>query len=121
MATCLAAWPSEAVTTLRAACPDAIAYPIALGTAAAGHGIPLDAVLDAAALAIVQNLASAAIRLSVIGQTDGQRIAAALLPDITAAARFAATATLDDLGAACFSSDLASLELETLGTRLFRS
>lgn len=119
--TCLAAWPCDALRLLRAQCPDAIAYPVALGTAAAGHGIPLADLLEASALAFVQNLISANIRLSVIGQTDGQRVAAALLPEIEAAARFAETADLDDLGAACFSSDLASLEHETLATRLFRS
>jgi urease accessory protein len=121
VATCLAVWPCNALTALRAQCPDAIAYSVALGTAAAGHGIALTPVLQAAALAFVQNLVSAAIRLSVIGQTDGQRVTAALMPDIAASAHFAETATLHDLGAACFSSDLASLEHETLGTRLFRS
>lgn len=119
--TCLAAWPCAALVALRAQCPDAIAYPVALGVAAAGHNIARGDVLDAAALAFVHNLVSAAIRLSVIGQTDAQRIVAALLPDIADAARFAATSALDDLAAACFSSDLASLEHETLGTRLFRS
>ncbi len=121
VATCLAAWPSEATTNLRRHCPDAIAYPVALGVAAAGHGIAVSDVLKAMALAFVQNLVSAAIRLSVIGQTDGQRVTAAVMPDIAAAADFAETATLDDLGAACFSSDLACIEHETLTTRLFRS
>ncbi len=121
MTTCSAAWPCDALGTMRAQCPDVIAYPVALGTAAAGHGIPLADVLEAAALAFVQNLLSAAIRLSVIGHTDGQRIAAALMPDIASAAHAAESADLEDLGAACFSSDLASLEHETLATRLFRS
>ena len=121
VATCLAAWPCASLVALRTECPGAIAYPVALGVAAAGHGIALGAVLEGAALAFVQNLVSAAIRLSINGQTDGQRVVAALIPDIAEAARWTETTTLDDLGAACFSSDLVSLEHETLGTRLFRS
>ena len=57
----------------------------------------------------------------MIGQSDGQRILAALLPAIEAAAANAATATLDDLGGATFRSDIASLAHETQYTRLFRS
>ena len=71
-----AVWPCASMEMLRAACPDAIAYPVALGIAAAGHEIGLTNLLDAYALAFVQNLASAAIRLSVIGQTDAQRVIA---------------------------------------------
>ena len=112
-----AAWPCASIDALRVACADAIAYPVALGVAAAGHDIGLTDVLDAYALAFVQNSTSAAIRLSIIGQTDAQRVIAALMPDIAVATRFAATSSLDVLGAACFSSDLTSLEHETLPTR----
>lgn len=121
IATCAAAWPCAAVRVVQERCGPEVAYPVALGAAAAGHDIALSAVLDAAALAFVQALVSAAIRLSLVGQTDGQRVIAALLPAIARASGFAREATLDDLGTACFSSDLASLEHETLSTRLFRS
>jgi urease accessory protein len=67
------------------------------------------------------NLVSAAVRLGVVGQTDGQRVIAALIPVIEELAAASAGATLDDLGGAAFRSDLAALKHETQYTRLFRS
>ncbi len=98
-----------------------VGYPVAVGCAAAGHAIALAPTLMAYALAFTGNLVSAAIRLSVIGQSDGQRTIAALLPALDTAAQRAATSTLDDLGSACIRSDLAALAHETQHTRLFRS
>jgi urease accessory protein len=116
-----AAWPCAAIAALRAAAEGDIAYAVAVGVAARGHGLPLRETAHAFALAFVQNLVSAAIRLSVIGQTDGQRLLAARMPAVDHLAASAAITTLDDLASSCFSSDLASLEHETLYTRLFRS
>ena len=112
-----AAWPTPALAALTGE----TAYPIAVATAAAGHSIALLPLLEAYAAAFVSNLTSAAIRLSVIGQTDAQRILAGLLPSLTAAAHAAATSTLDDLGDATWSADLCAMEHETQYTRLFRS
>ncbi len=114
-----AAWPVERDSGLIRSSP--VTYPVAVAIAAAAHGIALDATLEAYATAFIGSQTSAAIRLSLIGQTDAQRITAALLPAIAAAARHAETATLDDLGAACLSADLCSMEHETQYTRLFRS
>ena len=97
------------------------AYPVAVGAIAAAHHIELTAALTGYALAFASNLVSAAIRLSVIGQTDGQRVLAALLFDLEAAAAVAATSILDDLGSATFRSDLVQLAHETQYSRLFRS
>ena len=116
-----ASWPCAAATDLLAADAGPIAYPVAVGVATASHAVPLPATLLAFALAFVSNLVSAAIRLSVIGHTDGQRVIAGLLPSLEAAARAAEASTLDDLGAAAFRSDIASLAHETQYTRLFRS
>ncbi len=116
-----AAWPCDAITTVRAACPGDIAYPVAVGAAAAGHAIAAIDTRHAYTLAFTQNLVSAAIRLSVIGQTDGQRVLASCLADMAEVARATGPLTLDDLGSAALSSDLASLEHETLYSRLFRS
>ena len=116
-----AAWPSDALDFLSATHQGDLAYPIVLGAAAAGYSIPLDRVLDAFLLAFVSNLVSASVRLGVIGQTDGQRVIAALMPLVRDEARKAETATLDDLGSSVFRSDLASLQHETQYTRLFRS
>ena len=64
---------------------------------------------------------SAAVRLGKIGQTDGQKILAALLPRIRALAREAANSTLADLGGCAFRSDIAAMRHETQYSRLFRS
>jgi urease accessory protein len=116
-----AAWPCPAFDRLARAWDGDVAYPVALGVAAAGHGIGLAQTLETALLAFVANLVSAALRLGAIGQTDGQRVTAALLPAVRAAAGFAAASTLDDIGGAAFRSDIASLRHETQYTRLFRS
>jgi urease accessory protein len=116
-----ASWSCDAVARLKEIRGSEIAYCTAVAVAAAGHGLGLGAVLTAYGLAFVSNLVSAAVRLGVVGQTDGQRVLAALVPTIEAVVRRASTATLDDLGSACWRSDLASLQHETQYTRLFRS
>ncbi len=98
-----------------------VAYPVAVGAITARHGIALDGTLAAFSIAFVSGLVSAAIRLSIVGQTDGQRVVAALMKPIATVARWAATSTLDDLGGATLRSDLASLAHETQYSRLFRS
>jgi urease accessory protein len=116
-----AAWPCAAMDRLRAAWPGDLAYPVAVAVASAGHEQPLRAALEAFALAFLANLVSAAVRLGVTGQTEGQRIIARLTPALRAAAAQAEEATLDDLGGCAFRSDLASLRHETQYSRLFRS
>ncbi len=116
-----AGWSCEgdAVPLLPSATPPTL--PVALGQAARAHGLPLGATLIAHATAFHTNLVSAAIRLGVIGQFDGQRILAELLPQLREACEFARTAEEDDLGGASFAADLASIQHETQTTRLFRS
>ena len=116
-----AAWEVTSLALLKSAWDGDIAYPVAVGVLAAGHDIPLPTTLDAFLLAFSANLVSAAVRLGPIGQTDGQRILAALMPTIRKIAKRASDSTLDDLGSAAFRSDLASLRHETQYTRLFRS
>jgi urease accessory protein len=116
-----AAWPCAAVALLRAAHTGDVVYPVAVGVAAAGHTLALAPTLLGYGMGFVGNLLSASIRLSVIGQTDGQRLTAALLPQLQDAATRAADSTLDDIGSATFAADLASMQHETQYTRLFRS
>ena len=72
--------------------------------------------------AFAANLISAAVRLVPLGQTAGLRVLAALEPTILQRRRRTPRrATLDDLGGACFRSDLAAMRHETQYTRLFRS
>jgi urease accessory protein len=116
-----ASWPCASLDALRAAWPGDVAYPVAVGVAASGHGLPLPPSLEAFALAFVANLVSAAVRLGIVGQTDGQRVIARLAPALREAAARAGQETLDDLGGCVFRSDLASLQHETQYSRLFRS
>jgi urease accessory protein len=114
-------WPCGAIDLLKEAWHGPLTYPVAVAAAAAGHGIPLLEALEAFILGFVANLVSAAVRLGVIGQTDGQRVIAALVPQVRELAALARDGGLDDLGTCAFRSDLAALAHETQYTRLFRS
>lgn len=116
-----AGWADTAAVLPPLALEKAITLPVAVGFAARGHALPLEATLLAYATAFQTNLVSAAIRLGVIGQFDGQRLLAELLPQLRDACRFAISAAEDDLGGAAFAADLASSLHETQQTRLFRS
>ncbi len=117
----MAAHPCTALQHFKADWRGDVAYPVAVGVAAAGHGVELAELLPAFVLGFAANLVSAAVRLGIVGQTDGQRVLAALLPAVGKTAQEAHTATLDDLGACAFRSDIASLRHETQYSRLFRS
>ncbi|HEX9322005.1 MAG TPA: urease accessory protein UreF [Xanthobacteraceae bacterium] len=116
-----AAWPCTALDRLVQAWPGPYAYPVAVATAAAGHGIAIEPALGAYLHAVAANLVSAGVRLIPLGQTDGQRVIATLEPLIAATARRALATALEDMGAAAFRADLASQHHETQYTRLFRS
>ena len=95
--------------------------PVAVGAAGAMQGLPLRPLLVAALHGFAANLVSAAVRLVPLGQTDGQRITAALLPvavDIAAAAEHA---PLDAIHSAAIGLDIAAMGHEVQRVRLFRS
>ncbi len=116
-----AAWPCATLDRLCRTWDGPIAYPVAVAAAANGHGIPCDIALHAFLHAVCANWISAGVRLIPLGQTDGQRVLAALEETAAATARRALASSLDDLGSATFRSDLASMRHETQYTRLFRS
>ena len=116
-----AAWNAEALDHSLACCGGAIAYPVAVGLVSAAHAIPLSLTLHAFLHALTANWISAGARLVPLGQTDSQRVLAALEVVVEATAARALAASLDDLGSATFRADLASLRHETQYTRLFRS
>jgi urease accessory protein len=116
-----AAWWNEQVGRWARDLSGDVAYPVAVALAAAAHGFSLRATLEAYLVNLVSNLVSAAVRLGVIGQSDGQRVIAALIPGVRELSHTAEQSTLDDLGGAAFRSDLAALRHETQYTRLFRS
>jgi len=116
-----AAWACDGLDELIAACNGPLVYPVAVGLVSAAHKIPLAPAMHAFLHALVSNWISSGARLVPLGQTDSQRILAALEPVVVATASRALQASLDDLGSATFRADLASLRHETQYTRLFRS
>ena len=115
------AWACDGLEALISACDGAIVYPVAVGLVSAAHQIPLVPTMHGMLHALVSNWISAGARLVPLGQTDSQRILAALEPAVVATATRALSASIDDLGSATFRADLASLRHETQYTRLFRS
>lgn len=96
-------------------------YPIAVGLAAARHGIALEQTLAGFLHAFTANLIQAAIRLVPLGQRDGVLALAALEQIILSTASRASLASLDDLGACTLMSDIVSMRHETQYSRIFRS
>jgi urease accessory protein len=116
-----AAWPTPVLDRLLAVWDGAIALPVAVGVACAGHGVPLAPALNAYLHTMTANLISAGVRLIPLGQTDGQRVLAALEPVVASTAQRALAMPLDEVGGAAFRADIASMRHEAQYTRLFRS
>jgi urease accessory protein len=116
-----AAWPCAALDELEAVWQGPVALPIAVGVTCAGHGIPCELALRAFLQALTANWISAGVRLIPLGQTDGQRVLAALEPDVATTAQRALITPLDEIGSCAFRADIASMRHETQYTRLFRS
>ncbi len=124
LATCCAAWPNPVLDCWAEAISEsgeAVCYAAAVGAATAQAGVPLDCALLGYLQALAANMVSAGLRLGIIGQTDGQRILAALEPVIAAAVSSALTRDRTSFGSATFAVELASMAHETQYTRLFRS
>jgi urease accessory protein len=120
--TCRAAWPDPFLDRWFGALNGcSVCYAAAVGAATARAGVPLEWALTGYLQAMSSNLVSAGLRLGIIGQTDGQRIIAAMEPVICAAVAGALTRQSDAFGSATFAVELASMAHETQYTRLFRS
>jgi urease accessory protein len=116
-----AAWPTPSLERLSAAWDGPLAYPVAVGAACGGHGIALVPALQAFLHGVVSNLVSAGMRLVPLGQTDGQRVLAALETEIARAVERGLAIALEDIGSATLRADIAAMRHETQHTRLFRS
>ncbi len=119
-----AAWPDpmpDRSARLLSALGRRPAYAVAVGAVCALHRIPLDPALILFLGALAGNLVSAGVRLIPLGQTEGQRILAALEPVVLAAAAAARERPFRDIGSATVVADWASMRHETQYTRLFRS
>lgn len=96
-------------------------YAVAVGAVGGDNAIDTGLLLAGYVQNLTSMLVSAAIRLMPLGQTEGLRILAALDPAIEALLRETRAASLEELGGACFRSDLSALLHETQHTRLFRT
>lgn len=118
------AWPSAELDALDRLCREARGeppYAVVLGVACAAHHLPLAASLTAFLQAFAANLISAGIRLIPLGQSNGQRLTAALEDTVHEVAAAAMAGSLEDLGSAAPVIDLLSMAHETQYARLFRS
>ena len=123
-ATCRAAWPDHFLDRWAAVPEEAgetVCYAAAAGAVTARSDIPLGCALTAYLQAMAANLVSAGLRLGIVGQTDGQRILAALEPVVGAAVACTLTRDPTAFGGATLAIDLASMAHETQYSRLFRS
>ncbi len=98
-----------------------MAYPVTLGHAAGRLDLPLPELAVFFLQAFAANIVSAGVRLLPLGQTEGQRITAALMPLAARAAQEAQQRSLDDIGGIAIHADMASMWHETQYTRLYRS
>jgi urease accessory protein len=118
------AWPAPPLCALAALCRQhevEPAHAVTAGVACAAHGLPLQPSVVAFLHGFAANLVSAGVRLIPLGQTDGQRLTAALEDTVRAVAAGALAASLEDLGTASPMIDLCAIAHETQYTRLFRS
>ena len=115
------AWHCAAIDALKVIAVDEITYAVAVGAVAKSHNIGKTDIITAYAHAFAANLVSAAVRLVPLGQTDGQRITAELIPICVAAAERAAATAADEVATSTPMVDIASMKHEHQYTRLFRS
>lgn len=116
-----ASWPCPALAQLDTVWRGAVALPVAVAVTCAGHDIAREPALHAFLHAVAANWISAGVRLVPLGQTDGQRVLAALEGDIGACAVRALATPLNEIGSCAVRADIAGMRHETQYTRLFRS
>ena len=100
---------------------DDLTLPIALALAAKNESIDQNLVVPAYLHSFCSNLISVAMRLIPIGQTDGQKTLRELSPLISDSVRAVAKSNKDDLGSACFLSDVSAMQHEYLQPRVFKT
>lgn len=112
---------ARATTAAYGVAVPAAAYPVAVGHAARAMGLPAAATVTLFVQGFAANLVSAGVRLVPIGQTDGQRLLAALQPLAAAVAEAALATPLAAIGGLAQRGDLAAMRHETQYSRLYRS
>lgn len=100
--------------------PDVV-LPLAMGAGAKACGYEVNGIVPLYLHAFVSNLVAAAQRLLPIGQIAGQRVLISLQSDCQAVARATKCGSRDALYSSVFLSDIASMQQESLKTRIFQS
>ena len=95
-----------------------IALPIAIGTLGALNKLPIQLMLPISLQASTSNLVWIVTRLLPMGQTDSLRVISELEPVLIDVADKAMHASLDELGSCTLLSDIASIEHESLVSRV---
>lgn len=98
-----------------------LVYPVAVGRAANLQNLPLRLTAQMYLHSFLANLAAVAMRLVPLGQTEGQRLIHALMPQTAEIASHAVETGLDSLSATALASDIASMKHETQYSRIFRT
>jgi urease accessory protein len=114
-------WASQTLDQLATLYDFPVSYPIAVGIAAADHGVALAPALRAYVHAFAANLVSAGVRLIPLGHSDGQRVMQMLESAVEDAARQGEAGDISALSSLTIMADIASMKHETQYTRLFRS
>jgi len=96
-------------------------YSLALGRETAAMAVDEAEILGLFLQSLAAQLISVAIRFMPLGQTEGQRILAALAPVIAMTAEACAGATEDDLWTFAPGADIAAMAHESMETRIFRT
>lgn len=109
------------ISALTGQAQPAAALPVALGRACRMMPLPAPEIIGHYLQAQAAALISAAVRFMPLGPVAGQAMLAGLQPDILAAAIRADKAGPDDLASATWGADIATMQHETMTTRIFRS
>jgi len=97
------------------------AYPVAVGTVARVLGLAVAPVLALFLQGFLGNLVTIGVRAIPLGQTEGQRILAALSGRVNEMLAGLLAADLDDIGGCAIAGDIVAMRHETMNTRIFRS
>ena len=98
-----------------------LTYPVALGAGVRHLDLPATQAIQMYLHAWVSAVVSACQRLIALGQTEAQRIVAALAPICSEIAAKSEFGSLDDLTSQSFAADVAMMRHETLSPRIFRT
>ncbi|WP_299793331.1 urease accessory UreF family protein [uncultured Marivita sp.] len=98
-----------------------LTYPVALGVGIKHLDLPLTMAVQMYLHAWVSAVVAACQRLMALGQTEAQRIVAALAPLCSEIAIQSEAMSLDDMTSQSFAADIAAMRHETLSPRIFRT